>query len=55
LRRFRFLSDRATAFAMISPAFREKASVSMSATPNVSRCGEGWEAILLPSRFSGDV
>jgi hypothetical protein len=38
---------------MISPALREKASVSMSATPNVSRRGEGWGAILLPSRFSG--
>ena len=25
----------------------------MGATPNVSRCGEGWGAILLPSRFSG--
>jgi hypothetical protein len=53
LRRFGFSSDGATALAMISPALREKASVSMGATPNVSRCGEGWGAILLPSRFSG--
>jgi hypothetical protein len=49
---FSFSSDGAAALAMISPALREKASVSMGETGDVSRCDEGWGSIFSVPRLS---
>src|SRR5262245_38323403 len=52
---FGFSADGPTALAMISPALREKASVSMGATPDISRFSEDCGSLLLPPVYRAAV